>query len=50
MSNDLKSNPAVIDTAFSTSSTLNGGKEVALDEIYYYKPNCVRRHLHRDSR
>jgi hypothetical protein len=40
MSNDLKSNPAVIDTALSTSSTLNGGNEAALDEIYWFNPTA----------
>ena len=38
MSNNLVSNPMVITNTISTSTLVNGGMEVTLDEIYWFNP------------
>jgi len=38
MSNNLVSNPIKIDTVFSTSTNVNSGAEISIDEIYWFNP------------
>ena len=41
MANNLVSNPIKIDTVFSTSTNVNGGAEIAIDEIYWFNPTNI---------